>query len=111
MPDMVLAPAEVAKLVTIANNAIKAQTAKLPATPFHAGAAAGTTITSLFCADYPQAKSILQGLVPLLAWWPAGGALASVVLNALLSVGDAIYAQGCVQPAPVTPVTPPVTTP
>jgi hypothetical protein len=104
MPDVVLDPAQVAKLLDIANNAMKAHQAKMAGGPMTAGAG---SISSLFCSDYQQGKALLTSFAWVLNLWPAGGAIASVVLAALLSVGDALYAQGCTQPGPVTPPAPP----
>jgi hypothetical protein len=101
MANVVLDPAEVAKLIAIANNAMKAHGAGLPKE-------AGGAITTLFCADYQQGKALLNSIAPLLAYWPAGGAIGSALLVALLAVGDALYAQGCAQPVPIKPPATPV---
>ena len=97
-----LTPEQVAALMTIANNAIKAHQAGHP-TPMQAGA---TGLTGLFCDDYQQGKALLLSFAWLLNLWPAGGAIGNQILTALLAVGDALYAQGCTTPAPTPTPTP-----
>lgn len=62
-------------------------------------AAAGLTLLSdienLFCADYPQAKSLLITVAGLVAWWPQYGAVASALLKGLLALADELHQAGC----------------
>ena len=48
-----------------------------------------------FCKNYQQAKKFLQFIAPALAWWPQGGAVASIILTGLLGIADEIYKDGC----------------
>lgn len=86
-----LTPQQIEHLIEVANDAMQ----KVQAEHALASGQDVGDIVSLFCQDYQQGKALLQMIAPLLAWWPAGGAIASIVLNALLAVGDQLYAQGC----------------
>jgi len=79
-------------LIKIADEAMQA---KHPAQVSAAQHFQISDVQTTFCNDYQQARVFLQWIAPVLAWWPQGGAVASVVLNGLLAVGDELYKDGC----------------
>jgi hypothetical protein len=66
--------------------------------PEHAkavGFLSAADVEAEFCKDYQGAKNMLNMIAPVLAWWPQGGATASLVLKGLIALGDELYKDGC----------------